>query len=141
MIKCIISGNVSTDLVLSNREWTNKETGEIIKTSVCNFNVAANDGYGENKTTTFFRVSAWRGLGETCAKYLKKGRGVLVVGPVKQNNYIDKNGNVRTAMEIRAEEIQFLGGGKTETEPSEPVEAEAPVKPAPGRLVVEDVPY
>lgn len=119
MIKLIVCGNVTADPVLSEREWTsettNPETGEIIKSrvqaKVCNFSVAANEGYGARKTTTFFRVTAWRGQAETCAKYLTKGRGVLISGPVKLNNYVDKNGNTRSSMEIRADEIQFLGAG------------------------------
>ena len=131
MIKLICSGNLTKDPIVSEREYTNKSTGEIIKTTVCNFTVAANHGYGENQMTVYFRVAAWRGLGDTCAKYLKKGRGVLVSGPVKQNNYIDANGNVRTVMEIRAEEVQFLGSGKAESveTPEVPVEE------------IEDLPY
>ena len=115
MIKCILTGNLTRDPITSVREFTNKTTGEITKVNVCNFTVAANHGYGDNQTTGYFRVATWRGLADTCAKYLKKGRGVLVSGPIKQNNYIDSNGNVRTVMEIRAEEVQFLGGGKTES--------------------------
>ena len=131
MIKCMITGNLTRDPIVSEREFTNKSTAEITKATVCNFTVAANHGYGDSQTTAYFRVAAWRGLGDVCAKYLKKGRGVLVSGPVKQNNYIDANGNVRTVMEIRAEEIQFLGSGKTESveTPEVPVEE------------IEDLPY
>lgn len=112
MQKIIISGNLTADPVLNEREYTNKETAEIIKTKVCNFSVAVNEGYGDRKTTTYFRVNAWRGLGETCAQWLKKGRGVLVVGAVSLNNYVDKNQNLRAVMEIRADEVQFLSDGK-----------------------------
>ena len=124
MNKIFISGNLCGDPVLSEREYTNKTTGEIIKTKVCNFTVAADDGYGERKTTQFFRVNAWRGRAETCAKYLKKGRGVLIVGPVVLNNFVDKENNLRSTMEIRADEIQFLNGGKEVKTPVEPDEEE-----------------
>ena len=111
MIKVILCGNLTADPVLSEREYTDKETAEIIKTYVCNFTVACDEGYGDKKITQFFRVNAWRGLGETCAKYLKKGRQVLIEGVVSLNNYVDRNNNLRTVMEVRANEIQFLNDG------------------------------
>ena len=119
MIKTEILGNLTADPVLNDREYTNKETGEIIKTKVCNFTVAADDGFGARKTTQYFKVNAWRGLGETCAKYLKKGRGVYVSGVVSLNNYIDKNNNPHSSMEIRADMVHFLPDGKAVITPSE----------------------
>ena len=119
MYQATILGNLTADPVLNDREYTNKETGEIIKTKVCNFTVAADEGYGARKQTQFFKVNAWRGLGETCAKYLKKGRGVYVVGPIALNNYVDKNNNLRASMEIRADQVHFLSDGKGVTTPAE----------------------
>ena len=136
MIKCIICGNVTADPVLNEREYTNPTTGEIVKTKVCNFSVAANEGYGDRRTTTYFRVSVWRGLAETCAKYLTKGRAVLVTGPVKMNNYIDKTGTIRSGMEIRAEDIQFLGANKTPVETPDLVVSETPEE-----ISGDDLPY
>ena len=112
MFKAIIMGNLTADPVLNEREYTNKETGEIIKTKVCNFTVAADNGFDANKKTQFFRVNAWRGLGEACAKCLKKGRQVYVEGPISLNNYIDSNNNLHAVMEIRADQIQFCNDGK-----------------------------
>lgn len=126
MIKCVICGNVTADPVLNDREYTNPTTGEIIKTQVCNFTVAANDGYGDRRTTTYFRVAVWRGMAETCAKYLSKGRAVLVTGPVKMNNYIDKTGTIRSGIEIRAEDVQFLGAGNKQIEEPIVEETSAP---------------
>ena len=120
MQKVILCGNLTADPILNEREYTNKETGEVLKTKVCNFTVAADEGYGERKQTQFFRINAWRGLGENCAKYLKKGYGVLVTGPVTLNNYVDKSNNLRATMEVRADEIQFLTKTQSvETPPSE----------------------
>jgi len=121
MIQTLIIGNLTADPVLNDREYVDKNTGEVIKTKVCNFTVAADEGYGQRKKTEFFRVNAWRGLGETCAQYLKKGRGVYVSGPISQNNYVDKNNNLRAVMEIRADVVQFLADGKNvETPPEMP---------------------
>ena len=112
MNKLIVSGNLTADPVLNEREYVDKVTGEIIKTKVCNFSVAVDDGYKDRKTTQFFRVNAWRDLGEICAKYLKKGRQIIIEGSVKLNNYVDKSNNLHAAMEIRADGVEFLQDGK-----------------------------
>ena len=79
--------------------------------SVCKFAIAVNRNFtnanGERETD-FFNITAWRGLGENCAKYLAKGRKVCVVGSVQIRNYEDKDGNRRTAVDVVAEDIEFL---------------------------------
>jgi len=117
MQQLMLVGNLTADPVLNEREYTNKETGEIVKAKVCNFTVAVDNGFGASKTTQFFRVNAWRGLGETCAKWLKKGRGVMVLGAVNLNNYVDKNNNLRASMEVRADQVQFMNDGKNVSTP------------------------
>lgn len=56
----------------------------------------------------FFRVTAWRGLGDTCAKYLAKGRKVAVVGPVSLNTFTGKDGANHATLEVTAEDVEFL---------------------------------
>ena len=121
MYKLEVIGNLTADPILNEREYIDKTTGEVIHTKVCNFTVAADEGFGARKQTQFFRVNAWRGLGESCAKWLKKGRGVYVSGPISLNNYVDKNNNMRTVMEVRADAVLFLNDGKS-VETPEPVD-------------------
>ena len=56
----------------------------------------------------FFRVTAWRGLAETCGRYLDKGRKVCVVGPVSISTYTGNDGQTRASMEVTAEDVEFL---------------------------------
>lgn len=105
MNKLIIVGNLTVDPTLKTVN-VKTASGEAVPTKVCNFSVAVNER-GKDKPT-YFRVHAWRGLAETCATYLKVGRKVMVVGPVKQNSYTDNSGAIRYAMEVRAEEVEFL---------------------------------
>ena len=56
----------------------------------------------------FFRVTAWRGLAETCGKYLDKGRKVCVVGPVSISTYTGSDGQARANLEVTAEDVEFL---------------------------------
>jgi single-strand DNA-binding protein len=67
------------------------------------------DGQRQDKTT-WFRITAWRGLAETCSKYLSKGRQVLVIGEVEDARpWTDKDGNMRASLEVTAQVVRFLG--------------------------------
>ena len=79
--------------------------------SVCTFTVAVNRRYSGNKDdrqTDFFRVSAWRQLGENCSRFLSKGRKVCVVGEVSARAYEGKDGSLRASLEVTADEVEFL---------------------------------
>lgn len=78
--------------------------------SVCNFDVAVNERRGGQDTTSYFRVAAWRQLGEICQKYLAKGRKVCVTGEVRARAYQGNDGTPRAALEVTAENVHFLSG-------------------------------
>ena len=89
--------------------------------SVCTFTVAVNrrrqqqDGHPE---ADFFRVSAWRQLGENCAKYLDKGRKVCVIGQVSVNTYTGSDGITRASLEVTADDVEFLTPKNEAPEPA-----------------------
>ena len=78
--------------------------------SVCTFTVAVNKKTrdGNQPEADFFRVTAWRQLGETCAKYLAKGRKVCVIGPVSVSTYKAQDGSTRASLEVTADDVEFL---------------------------------
>jgi len=104
--KTVIVGNLGND-----PELRQTQTG----ISVTSFSVAVNerwnDANGERQEkTTWYRVTCWRGLAETCAKYLTKGRQVLVEGNMQEPTvWVDKNGENRASLELTARTVQFLG--------------------------------
>ena len=82
--------------------------------AVTSFSVAVNrswtgqDGQRQDKTT-WFRITAWRGLAERCNQYLTKGQKVLVVGEVEEpNTWTDREGNTRASLDVTARNVQFL---------------------------------
>ena len=97
MNKVTIIGNLSSDPV----------TRETSSGSVTSFSVAVNRR-GKDQKADFFRVSAWRQLGENCQKYLKKGRKVAVVGSVSASVYMVSSGEPRASLDISADEVEFL---------------------------------
>lgn len=86
--------------------------------TVANFTVAVRDTFGEKAEAEFIHVSAWRGLGDTCAKFLKKGRRVDFRGPVHLNTYINKYGQPGAYIEVRAEKIEFASANAETATPT-----------------------
>lgn len=78
--------------------------------TVCSFTIAVNrrfsDSNGE-KVTDFFKINAWRQLGEVCSRYLAKGRKVAVIGELQARIYEGKNGS-RMSLDVSADEVEFL---------------------------------
>ena len=68
----------------------------------------------------FVRVTAWRQLGESCAKYLAKGRKVAVVGPVSCRTYVGNDGVTRASLEVKADEVEFLTPRQDGQQPGAP---------------------
>ena len=83
--------------------------------SVCQFTVAVN-GKRKDDGATFFRVTAWRALGETCHKYLDKGRKVMVCGAVSASAYTGRDGNPRASLEVTAEDVEFLSSASGDSQ-------------------------
>jgi single-strand DNA-binding protein len=80
-------------------------------TQVCNFTVASDRFYRQNEGTekevSYFDVEAWAKLGLACSQNLKKGRGVRVVGRLKQDRWTDPEGKTRSRVMIVAEHVEF----------------------------------
>ena len=83
-------------------------------TAVAHFDLAVNkewtDSAGERQSkTVWMRVTVWRALAENCAKYLSKGKRVLVVGVLEEASaFIDREGNARASNEVTATRVTFL---------------------------------
>ena len=93
----LIEGNLVRDPELA---YTTKGT------AVCKFSVACNRFFNQEeemqKEVSYFYVSTWTRLAEVCGEYLKKGRGVRVVGRLRQDRWTDQEGKPRSRIEIVA---------------------------------------
>ena len=85
--------------------------------SVTTFTVAVDRrvAQGKEKQADFVSVVAWRGLAESVAKYLGKGRLVGVQGRIQTRSYETDSGDKRYVTEVVAEDVQFLDKPKDET--------------------------
>ena len=67
------------------------------------------DGSWE-ELTTWHNVVVFGPMAENCAKYLTKGRGVLVEGRLNERTWEDDNGVKKWITEVIAREVVFLPG-------------------------------
>ena len=84
--------------------------------AVASFTIAVDDDYKDdqgNRKTIFVDCVAWRGLGETVAKYFAKGRMAVVSGKLDIRSWTDKDGNKRRNAEVVADNVYF-GDSKPE---------------------------
>jgi single-strand DNA-binding protein len=87
------SGSAVTNLsVATSESWKDKQTGE------------------QNERTEWHKVVMFDRLAEIAAEYLRKGSQVYVEGKLQTRKWQDRDGNDRWTTEIRANEMQMLGG-------------------------------
>jgi single-strand DNA-binding protein len=90
------------------------ETKTVNETTVTSFSLASNTGYGDNKSTIWVDCSVWGVRGEKIAEYLKKGTSATVIGNLSQRSYTNKDGEDKTALDMRVQEIDFSNPRESE---------------------------
>ena len=113
------SGGAVTNLSIATTEsWKDKQTGE------------------PKERTEWHKVAMFGRLAEIAAEYLRKGSQVYIEGSLQTRKWQDKDGNDRYTTEIKARDMQMLGGrsggapmgdtGSFSAQPSAPTRAAEP---------------
>ena len=92
-------------------------------TPVASFSLAVDRDF-KDKTTgeracDWIDVVAWRQTGEFAARYLTKGRMVVVEGRLQMRDYTARDGSKRRAAEVVADSVYFADSRQTAPPPSE----------------------
>lgn len=102
--RVIVAGNLVRDPELkttsSNRKFVT-------------MTIASNDYWrnkdGEfSKKTSYIGLVAWNRLAENCAKYLSKGKCIMVEGKLESDKFTDKNGQVHYYTRVICSSVVFL---------------------------------
>ena len=109
---------------------------------VCGFTVAVNrprTRANADPGADYFSVTAWRALGENCAKFLQKGKKVCVVGRISLRTW-ETESKHGASMEVLAEEVEFISPRISDQETPA---AASPVDAASGfqRVETDDLPF
>lgn len=119
MNKVFLIGNLTRD-----PELTETQSG----VKICRFSIAVHRSFtgadGERKVD-YFNCVAWRQLAETVARFTRKGNKVAVSGTIETRSYEDSQGIKRNAIDIVAQDVEFLtpkgsgnGGSGDDYEPA-----------------------
>lgn len=108
--------------------------------SIVSFSVAVKSGYGDKAVTTWAKCTMFGKRGESVMPYLGKGQLVGVVGEMAAREWIDKEGQKRTSIEVRVNDLTLLGKseGQQQQAPA-PQRAAAKAPPADGDY--QDIPF
>lgn len=87
-----IAGNVGRDAQFKTTQGGNE---------LCSFPVAAEDGFGDKKTTIWFDVTRWQKGADKLADMLTKGAKVTVIGTLSTREHDGK-----TYLQIRADHVK-----------------------------------
>jgi single-strand DNA-binding protein len=108
--KVILAGNLTRDPEL--RMTANN-------LAICKLGLAVSRVFttkdGERREdTTFVDIDAFGRQAETLAKYMTKGRPLLVEGRLQLDSWETQSGEKRNKLKVVCENFQFLGGGRSE---------------------------
>jgi single-strand DNA-binding protein len=79
--------------------------------AVTTFTLAVDRPFSNNqgeREADFINIVTWRGLAETCANYLKKGRLTAAEGRLQIRNYENNEGKKVYVSEVVADNVRFL---------------------------------
>lgn len=92
-------------ITITGRLGDDSKEGNAGGTAVLNFSVASDQGYGERKTTNWFRCALWGTRGKALSHHLLKGKEVTVSGELEVGSYEGK-----TQLNIRVADVSLHGG-------------------------------
>ena len=98
----ITTGNLTADPILKTLT-----SG----TRVCEMRIANNGlGRGDRQAVGFIDVTVYGKSAETCHRYLTKGRPIAVDGRLEWREWTQDDGQRRSAIDLIAVTVKFLGG-------------------------------
>lgn len=94
--------------------------------SVCSFSLAVNRSKSKDgdQVCDFFTIQCWRQQAEFVSRYFTKGSPILVCGKLQTRSWTDNQGNKRTATEVVADEVAFVGNNdqQAQAQPTSPID-------------------
>ena len=114
------------------------ELKQVGQDQVLSFTVA--DSQGKEKPTLWWNCQMWGKRATTLQQYMAKGQKVTVSGNIQMREYTDKNGDKKTAMDVRVNDVALQGGGEQQARQAAPAQRQAPARQAPAPSGFDDMP-
>lgn len=75
----------------------------------CEFSIANEIGFGQNKQTQWIRCTLWGKRATTLVQYLKKGTQVAVTGSVRCRAWANPQNQPQAELQVRLNDVTLLG--------------------------------
>ena len=131
------------------RDPESRTTGNGTQLVTCT--IPTESGWGDNKTTTWWRVTMFGKRADIVAKHLTKGKWARFTGDVCVREYTKKDGTKGFSAEMTADSFSFVGnksdngdgGGynRTPANPRNPKPRQAPAPMTEAEFDDEDLPF
>lgn len=117
MNKISFAGRLAADI-----EVKNSTKGEPIG----NFTVASDVGFGDKKTTNWFRCTLYGKRVDSVAQFLNKGQQVTIFGQLTLRKWTDKNGVEQLSPDVWVDDFALQGGKQEGAAPRQQQRQAAP---------------
>ena len=101
---------MSNNISFVGRLGNDPELKEVAGTNVLEFSIANNVGFGEKKSTNWFRATVWGKQAVSLEKFLEKGKEIFVTGELTIRKY-EVDGVEKFSNDIRVNAIDFVSSG------------------------------
>jgi single-strand DNA-binding protein len=109
--------------------------------AIVSFSVGVKSGYGDKATTTWPRCTMFGKRGQAVAEYLKKGQLVGISGEVSVREWDDKEGQKRSSLEVRVNDLTLLGKRNEDAPAPAPQRQAAPAQSGGFGDFDDDIPF
>ena len=119
---------MSNSISFVGRIGQDPELKDVGSSQVLEFSIANDTGFGDRKTTNWFRCAYWGKRGASVQQYLSKGKQVFITGELTLREYTDKEGAKRISPDLNVSALDFVGSNGESQAPGQPA-PQAPSSP------------
>jgi single-strand DNA-binding protein len=109
---------MSNNISFIGRIGNDPELKQVGQNDILELNVANNVGFGDRRSTNWFRCSIWGKRAVSLQPHLSKGKEVFVTGQLTLREYTNRDGEKRISADIKVGEIEFVGGNREQSQAS-----------------------
>lgn len=113
-------------ITMKGRLGRDPELKQVGQNQVCKLAVATSERWNDQsgqlqEKTTWHNVEFWGKQAENVAKFFSKGDEIIVIGDVTSDEWIDQQGQKRTAQKVKGFKFDFVGGASQQAQPQQQV--------------------
>ena len=138
---------MSNNISFVGRVGSDPELKDVGSSTVLEFRVANDTGFGDRKTTNWFRCAYWGRRAQSLQPYLEKGKKVFITGELTLRKYTDRDNIERWSPDVNVNQLDFVGGNPNSqgaqggSQEEGAAQASPAPAPAPSPETDEDMPF